>query len=377
MCPSNLWSWFRFAFLAILTMTLLLASGSAKAQLSAGSVTGIVRDPTGSVVAKASVTLRNVDTMVQHTTVSNDAGNYVFLSLGPGRYALEASASGFATKRVAEFVLAVNQTASIDISLQVGSQSDVVTISAETEQLDVSSADLGTVIATKQVNDLPLNGRNFTQLLSLTPGVAPISVGQNSMSGRTGGFAAPIAEGAAFVFPAINGATNRSNYFLTDGMNNFAAFLSTYAVPPIVDAIQEFKVVSHTDSSEFGSVLGGVVNVVTKSGTNQFHGSAWEYLRNNAFDSQDSFNPIVQYHQNQFGGAIGGPVALPALKHNTFFYFAYQGFRYNKPIRSRILVPTAAMYGGDFSSYCTAGFTAGLCNNPGQQIYNPYTTVPA
>src|SRR5256885_3871895 len=163
MCPSNLWSWFRFAFLATLTMTLLLASGSAKAQLSAGSVTGIVRDPTGSVVAKASVTLRNVDTMVQHTTVSNDAGNYVFLSLGPGRYALEASASGFATKRVAEFALAVNQTASIDISLQVGSQSDVVTISAETEQLYVSSADLGTVIATKQVNDLPLNGRNFTR----------------------------------------------------------------------------------------------------------------------------------------------------------------------------------------------------------------------
>src|SRR5438309_1541145 len=177
--------------------------------------------------------------------------------------------------------------------------------------LVVSTAELGTVIATKQVNELPLNGRNFTQLLSLTPGVAPISVGQNSMGGRVGGFAAPIAEGAAFSFPSINGATNRSNYFLTDGMNNFAAFLSTYAVPPIVDAIQEFKVVSHTDSSEFGSVLGGVVNVVTKSGTNQFHGSAWEYLRNNAFDSQDSFTPIVQYHQNQFGGAIGGPVALP------------------------------------------------------------------
>src|SRR5439155_5974125 len=160
----------------------------------------------------------------------------------------------------------------------------------------------------------------------------------------------------------------------------------------IVDAIQEFKVVSHTDSSEFGSVLGGVVNVVTKSGTNQFHGSAWEYLRNNAFDSQDSFTPIVQYHQNQFGGAIGGPVALPGLKNNTFFYFAYQGFRYNKPVRSRILVPTAAMYGGDFSSVCLNGFTAGICNDRtngpsgspvtstnfvDHQLYNPYSTVPA
>jgi hypothetical protein len=105
---------------------------------------------------------------------------------------------------------------------------------------------LGTVIATNQVNDLPLNGRNFTQLLSLTPGVSPISVSQNNMGGRTGGFASPIAEGSAFSFPSINGATNRSNYFLTDGMNNFAAFLSTYAVPPIIDAIQEFKVVSHS-----------------------------------------------------------------------------------------------------------------------------------
>src|SRR5213078_1519958 len=113
-------------------------------------------------------------------------------------------------------------------------------------------------------------------------------------------FAAPIAEGAAFSFPSINGATNRSNYFLTDGMNNFAAFLSTYAVPPIVDAIQEFKVVSHTDSSEFGSVLGGVVNVVTKSGTNQFHGSAWEYLRNDAFDARNTFNTRVSpFRQNQ------------------------------------------------------------------------------
>src|SRR6266480_694829 len=317
MHSSKKWASFEFAFLALL-ITISLLPGSANAQLSAGSVTGTVRDASGSAVADASVTLRNVETTIEHKTVTNDAGNYVFLNLGPGKYALEATASGFATKRVAEFILAVNQTASIDIPLQVGSQSEVVTITAETEQLDVSTADLGTVIATKQVNDLPLNGRNFTQLLSLTPGVAPVSVGQNAMGGRTGGFAAPIAEGAAFSFPSINGATNRSNYFLTDGMNNFAAFLSTYAVPPIVDAIQEFKVVSHTDSSQFGSVLGGAVNVVTKSGTSQFHGSAWEYISNDAFDSRGQFLPTDKpkplFHQNQFGGAIGGPIPFRGLK---------------------------------------------------------------
>ncbi len=370
MRSSKKWALFQFAFLALFAIALLLSPGSTNAQLSAGSVTGIVRDASGSVVADASVTLRNLDTMIEHKTVSNEAGNYVFLNLGPGRYALEASAPGFATKRVAEFVLAVNQTASIDISLQVGSQSEVVTISAETEQLDVSTADLGTVIATKQVNDLPLNGRNFTQLLSLTPGVAPVSVAQNAMGGRAGGFGAPISFGSAFIFPAVNGQTNRSNFFLTDGLNNFGSFQSTYSVPPIVDAIQEFKVVSHTDSAQFGSVLGGVVNVVTKSGTNEYHGTAWEYVRNNAFDARPAFlapqYPAPVFRQNQFGASFGGPVWLPKLyngKNKTFFYFAYQGLRYTQDSTNHLLVPTDAQLSGDLS-----GFSS--------QIYNPFTTRP-
>ncbi len=260
---------------------------------------------------------------------------------------------------------------------------------ASGEQLQTSTAELGTVIATHQVNDLPLNGRNFTQLLSLTPGVSPISVGQNNMGGRTGGFAAPIAEGAEFTFPSVNGATNRSNYFLTDGMSNFAAFLSTYAVPPIIDAIQEFKVVSRTDTAEFGSVLGGVVNVVTKSGSNQFHGSGWEYIRNDAFDARPTSPNFLaagakkpSFRQNQFGASVGGPVALPGLKNNTFFYFAYQGFRFSQPSSSNILVPTATQLTGDFSGICATGFTAGICNDGysrpehvNNQIYNPFTTT--
>ena len=368
---------YRFRTVLWLVSALVLSTVAGVAQLSTASLNGVVRDSTGASVARASVTLHNLETGVERSTLTNDVGTYVFSDINPGRYTLRVTAPSFSSKQVSQFVLAVNQTATIDIALDAGAQTEIVTVEATSEQLQVSSAELGTVIAGNQVHDLPLNGRNFTQLLSLTPGVAPISVGQNSMGGRSGGFAAPIAEGAAFTFPSINGATNRSNYFLTDGMNNFAAFLSTYAVPPIVDAIQEFKVVSHTDSSQFGSVLGGVVNVVTKSGTKQFHGSAWEYLRNDAFDSQDQFAPVVHFRQNQFGGAIGGPVALPSLKQNTFFYFAYQGFRYSKPVATRILVPTAAMYGGDFSSYCTAGFAAGLCNDSTQQLYNPYTTVAA
>src|SRR5438552_80638 len=371
-----------FRTLLWLISVVVVSTAAALAQLSTASLNGVVRDATGAVVPRASVTLHNSDTGVERNTFTNDTGTYVFSDINPGRYTLRVTAPSFSTKQVSDFVLAVNQTATIDIALDPGAQTVVVSVEATSEQLQVSTAELGTVIAGNQVHDLPLNGRNFTQLLSLTPGVVPISVGQNAMGGRTGGFAAPISEGAAFSFPSINGATNRSNYFLTDGMNNFAAFLSTYAVPPIVDAIQEFKVVSHTDSSEFGSVLGGVINVVTKSGTKQFHGSAWEYLRNDAFDSQDQFAPVVHYHQHQFGGAVGGPVALPTLKQNTFFYFAYQGFRYSKPVATRILVPTAAMYSGDFSSICQSGFTGGICNDRtpitnlvDHQLYNPYTTV--
>ena len=355
---------------------LVLLGRPVLAQLSSASLNGVVRDPSGAVVANASVGLRNVDTTVERTTVSNDAGNYVFQNITPGRYTLKVTASGFKSKQVSEFVLAVNQTATIDIPLEVGSQIDMITVEAGAEQLKVSTADLGTVIATRQVNDLPLNGRNFTQLLSLTPGVAPVSVSQNSMGGRDGGFTAPIAVGSAFIFPAVNGQTNRSNYFLADGLNNFGTFQSTYAVPPIVDAIQEFKVVSHTDSAEFGSVLGGVVNVVTKSGTNNFHGTAWEYVRNNAFDSRPAFllptKRAPAFRQNQFGASFGGPVWIPKLydgKNKTFFFAAYQGFRYTRDSATNILVPTEAQLAGDFSNVL-----AKPCKGVPCQIYNPFST---
>jgi len=378
----------RVVFLCIplLISILALLSGALQAQLSTASLNGVVRDPQGLVITKASVVLENPDTGATRTTTTNDSGAYVFPDINPGRYTLKVSAAGFSTKQVAAFVLAVNQTATIDVSMAVGTESQVVSVEATSEQLQASTAELGTVIATKEVNDLPLNGRNFTQLLSLTPGVSPISVGQNAMGGRIGGFATPIAESAQFQFPSINGATNRSNYFLTDGMNNFAAFLSTYAVPPIVDAIQEFKVVSHTDSSEFGSVLGGVVNIVTKSGTNQFHGSVWEYLRNSAFDSRTEFLPASQpkplFHQNQFGLSFGGPIPLHGLKQNTFFFFAYQGFRYSQPASANILVPTADQLNGNFSALCVNGFDAnGVCldrdaqGNVIDQLYDPFETT--
>jgi hypothetical protein len=273
--------------LGILSLLLLFLAGSASAQVSTASINGVIRDPTGAVVPGASIVLTNVDTSVARTSTANTAGAYGFVSVPPGNYTIESTAKGFSSQKLGPFLLAVGQAATFDFALTVGAETQVVNVQAAAAQLDVTNANLGTVIATKQVNDLPLNGRNFTALLALTPGVVAISTAQNGTNIAGGGFGSAIAIGSDYTFPAINGQSNRSDYFLTDGLPNYAAINSTYAVAPIIDAIQEFKVVSHTDDAEFGSVLGGVVNVVTKSGTNEYHGAAWDYLRNTAFDARN------------------------------------------------------------------------------------------
>jgi len=353
-----------------LSLLVLLLAGTATAQVSSASVNGVIRDPNGAVIPGATIVLTSVDTSVERTSVSNGSGAYVFLDITPGRYTVAASAQGFNPQKFAEFVLAVSQIATYDFSLTVGTQTQVVTVQGTAAQLDLTSASLGTVIQTKQVNDLPLDGRNFTSLLSLTPGVVPIMTGQSAGMQNGGGFGAAVAIGSDYSFPAINGQTNRSDFFLMDGLYDYGAIESTYAVAPIIDAIQEFKVVSHTDDAEFGSVLGGVVNVVTKTGTNSLHGAAWEYLRNTVFDARNYFLPVGQakpaYHQNQFGGSVGGPVLIPKLyngRNKTFFFGAYQGFRYSKPEDTNLLVPTAAELAGNEA------------DNHQPQIYNPYATT--
>jgi Carboxypeptidase regulatory-like domain len=355
---------------AAILCLLLLWAGSAVAQVSTASVNGVVRDPQGAVIPGATIVLRSLETSVEHPSVSNSAGNYVILNIPPGRYTIQASAKGFNPQKTGEFVLAVDQIATFDFSLKIGSETQVVAVEATAAQLDVTGATLGTVIETKQVNELPLDGRNFTSLLSLTPGVVPIMVGQNAGMQSNGGFGAAVAIGSDYTFPAINGQTGRSNFFLMDGLYNYGSIESTYAVAPIIDSIQEMKVVSHTDDAEYGGVLGGVVNVVTKSGTNEIHGSAWEYIRNTAFDADNFFLPVGTkkpfYHQNQFGASAGGPVVIPKLyngRNKTFVFGAYQGYRYSTPSNSELLVPTAAEYAGNEA------------DNQQLQAYDPFSTT--
>jgi outer membrane receptor protein involved in Fe transport len=326
----------------------------------AASISGIITDPAGHVVAEATLTLIATETAVVHVTVSNGSGAYTFVNIRPAQYTLKVAKEGFTSILRPMFDLAVNQTATYDFQLAIGSKHDIITVVA-TPDIESSTAELGSVIAQKSVNELPLNGRNFTGLLALSPGVSPISVAQNATGGS--GFAGNAI--GSFSFPAVNGQRNRSNRFLLDGSNDLGSFLGNYNFAPIIDTVQEFKVQSHNDEAEFGQALGGIVNVVSKSGTNEYHGSLWEFLRNERFDARSFFagarNPL---RQNQFGVSGGGPVRVPGIydgKNKTFFFGGYEGYRQSQASSTPLLVPTQQQVSGNFSG-------------DGTTIYNPFTT---
>ena len=278
------------------------------------------------------------------------------MNILPGSYSLHVSKPGFQSAQQNDVALSVNQTANYDFTLPVGSSGQSINVTAAAPTIESSTAELGTVFSTTSVNDLPLNGRNFTELLQLTPGASPINTAQVL------GFKAV----GATDFPSFHGARNRANLFLVDGVVDQSSISSNYAVSPIVDDMLEFKVDAHNDQVQFGGVSGGVVNVVTKSGTNTFHGAAWEYLRNSDFDARNPFftkvNPL---RQNQFGGNGGGPVLLPHYngRNRTFFFASYEGFRNSTPTQTLGRVPTANELTGNLSDL-------------GIPIYNPFSTTP-
>lgn len=358
----------RTAFLSASVALFLLISIACTARAGAQSLatlSGVITDSSGAVIGDVRVTVTNTATNVTMSTVTNQSGRYGIVGVAPGKYSIEVTRTGFRTAHETNVVLVVNQSAVFNFVLAVGSIQQSVTVSAQASQTQSSTATLGTVIGTESVNNLPLNGRNFTELLELAPGISPISVSQNATA--LGGGTNPIG---SFTFPAVNGQKNRSNNFLLDGINDLGSWTGTYNYAPVIDQIQEFNVQSHSDLAEFGQVTGGVVNIVTKSGTNTFHGSAWEFIRNSAFDSRDYFLPAVNpLRQNQFGVTFGGPVLIPHLYHGrdrTFFFFAYEGFRQSQAAQSLGITPTAAQLSGDFSGDLAQGVV----------LYNPFSTAP-
>ena len=335
------------------------------AQGTSAALSGTVTDPSGASVPAATVILQNVDTQTEQKTVSTESGSFSLINVQPGNYTVRVTKDGFNTLEKTGLVFQVNQTATLNFALTVGSTTQTVDVSATVSTVDSSTAELGTVVSERSVKDLPLNGRNFTQLLTLTPGISPVSVGQNSGGG--GGFAGAAI--GTFTFPSVGGQRNRSNMFLLDGVNDLA-FIGNYNYSPIIDDIQEFKVQSHNDLAEFGQVSGGIINVASKAGSNTFHGSAWEFLRNEKLDARNYFqttrNPL---RQNQFGATLGGPVSIPHLysgKDRTFFFFAYEGYHQSQNTQSVVRAPTPAQLSGDFSALLAQA-------NP-VQLYNPYST---
>ncbi len=377
----------RSTLQAFVCCALLIAfSAVGHAQTATGQFNGHVFDENGAVLVGATVTLSSAQSGLSRTATTNGEGLYLFPLLQPGNYTLTATQDGFQSAVSPVLRLDVNQIASQDFHMQVGQVSETVTVSASAELLQASSTEMGTVVGERTVNELPLNGRNFTALLSLTPGVNSVNYSQNKNVGYGTGFGAPGLPTATFVYPSVQGQWNRENLYFMDGIINTAAFGGSYDVPPIVDAIQEFKIQSHNDVAEYGGVLGGVVNLVTKSGTNSYHGAAWEYIRNNAFDARNPFTDKnkdgptapASFRQNEFGASLGGPVRIPKVyngTNKTFFFFAYEGWRYSKAAGATYISPTAAELNGDFTNPSVLTTDPITKQKVVPLLYNPFTTT--
>ncbi|MGH9764752.1 MAG: carboxypeptidase regulatory-like domain-containing protein, partial [Blastocatellia bacterium] len=357
--------------LACSVAALLLVSSICVAQSDTARIEGTVTDSSGAVVVGAKVVAENVATGIKTEAESNAEGLYVLTPLRIGTYKLEISANGFRKVSKPDITLEVNQIAKIDVALEAGSVDEVVQITGGAPLVETSTSSLGQVINGRDIVELPLNGRNFTQLATLTPGVTRGTLGGNAdgSQGNAETFRQGDTGSAAL---SVNGLREQNNNFQLDGIDNNESIVNTIVFFPPVEALQEFKVITNVAPAEFGRAGGAVVNAVIKSGTNGFHGSAFEFIRNSALDARPAFSPTKPvFIRNQFGFTFGGPI----VKDKTFFFMDFQGLRQRLPIEAGnlITVPTAQMRMGDFSQLLNPNFT-GL----GQPvtIYNPNTGQP-
>lgn len=310
-----------------------------------GSVAGTVTDPTGGVIPGATVTITNVDTAVKVTTKTNATGAYSFPELNVGHYELLVEAKGFADLQEKGIVIDVNSALRVDAQLQVSGGSERVEVAANTLEVDKVSTELGDVIGEESMNRLPLNGRSYTDLLALQPGVAPAS--NESMNGVNSYSNAPPSGGLNDGTLSIGGARGTSNGFMVNGGNVQEQMANGTSIIPNVDSIEEFRIITNNFDAEYGHYSGGLVNVITKSGTNRLHGNVFDFLRNTNLDARNYFSPTrADYHQNQFGGTFGGPV----IREKLFFFADYQGTRQSIGQSTGLVpVPSAADRSGNLS----------------------------
>jgi Carboxypeptidase regulatory-like domain len=327
------------ALFTVLAVLLALHSTRVFGQINTATLSGTVKDPSSAVVPDASVVVVLADTGTTRTVQTNSAGLFTVPLLQPGAYTVTISKAGFETATESNIELQVNQLASLNFTLSVGTVGQTVTVTGGVPLLNTETAGLGTVIAEKEIQDLPLNGRQFMQLLQLAPGTVPVSVSQGAVPALGGG--------GSNVTPAINGGSGRSNLFYVDGIYATDPFFSTLSISPSIDAIREFQEQTHTDQAQFGQSTGGTVNLSTRGGTNQFHGSAYEFYRDAALAARSYFAAVKGgYNQNQFGGTLGGPI----IRNKLFFFGFYDGYRETQAANNVAILPTTAELGGDFSA---------------------------
>src|SRR2546425_3845380 len=329
----------RIKELSSIVFVLILVAINLWGQGTQGGLVGTIRDEKGAEIFGAKVRVTNVGTGLQRETTTADNGLYRALALPTGTYEVTAEAQGFATTTVKDIEIGVDQTRTLDLALRVSARAETVTVQANADLTQTETTKLGEIIDNRKVEDLPLNGRDFAQLARLNPGVASSGGG----GGQQGG------EGGVSGFSS-NGQRSTSNNFLVDGVDNNDSFAGQAAQIPSIDSILEFEVQTNTFSAEYGRNTGSVVNLVTKSGANQMHGSAYEFFRNDVLDARNFFNdssfPKSSLRLNQFGGTLGGPI----VKNKTFYFLTYEGFRRRAGITRITNVPTVEERAGNFTN---------------------------
>lgn len=355
------------------------------AQSANGSIHGAVRAATGQSMPGVAIEIEHEETKTTRRIQSNSEGLYSAPQLPPGHYKLTATQSGFATSTLPGVLLSVNQDLEVPILLSLETVVQQLQVSETGLAVETTNGTLGTVITEQQVRDLPLNGRQFTQLILLTPGAVPKQANQQ------GSFVVPL--GASGISPSVSGLRPQQNNFTIDGVSNNAVFTNTWAVSPPPDAIREFRVQTNITDAEFGNSPGANVNVAVLSGTNSFHGAAWEYLRNDKLAAANFFaNATNQrkspYKQNQYGLTFGGPVMIPGLldgrKSKTYVFGYWEDFKARQGQTVLLNVPQPDQYTGNFSSIAVGGNALDTAGRPitdalgravrVNQLYDPYST---
>ena len=318
----------------LLGFALLFCNLKGIAQITTANILGTIMDSSGGVLPNATVVLTNKGTQSVRSEVSNSAGEYTFVQIQSGHYSITVTAPGFQKIVVDDISLIAGDRLRKDVTLGIGGTTQTVEVSSAPPSLDTDSSALSTVVTTKQVEDLPLNGRNFVQLAQLAAGATEAQPGAISNGNRPDDRRQTAAV-------SINAQSDNLNNELVDGLDNNEVSIGTIGVRPSIDAIAEFRVTSNLYPAEAGKTPGAFVNLITKSGTNEIHRSAYEFLRNDALDARDFFatiGPKPEYRQNQFGGSAGGPI----VKNKTFFFGDYEGLRIIQGTTSVSTVPTLA-----------------------------------